>query len=200
MCRVFLVPFGRRHSLLGSSAPHWGLGPSLRSAYRACARTPSGFHVPHVRVATGEGALSTPRTVVLTRPDASFRPPPAASQRQRPCTSVMLPPPEAQLDEASSRVHRIRPSGLPLACGPRMERGPLGLARSFAPRRYQRRTSGWGQALSTGQGLRSRRHRSTLLSTSPLVSCDLVSHLARVAAPVTAPRGRCPRSVGWRVL
>jgi hypothetical protein len=150
------------------------------------ARTPSGFHVSHVRVATGEGALSTPRTAVLTRPTASLRPPPAASQRQCPYTPAEHPSSGAQLDEASLRVHCIHPSGLPLACGPRMERAPLGFPRSFAPRRYQRRTSGWGQALSTGLGLRSRRHGSTLLPTSPLVSCDLVSHVAPVAAPGTA--------------
>ena len=90
------------------------------------ARTPSGFHVSHARVATGEGALSTPRTAVLPRPIASLRPPPAASQRQRPYTPVEHPSPGAQLDEASSRVHYIHPSGLPLACGPRMEPAPLG--------------------------------------------------------------------------
>ncbi len=31
----FLLPFGHRRSLLGSSFPRWGVGPSLRSAYRA---------------------------------------------------------------------------------------------------------------------------------------------------------------------
>jgi len=36
MCPGFLLPFGYRHSLLGSSFPRWGgVGPSLRSAYRA---------------------------------------------------------------------------------------------------------------------------------------------------------------------
>ena len=90
------------------------------------ARTPSGFHVSHARVATGEGALSTPRTAVLTRPIASLRPPPAASQRQCPYTPAEHPSSGAQLDEASLRVHCIHPSGLPLACGPRMERAPLG--------------------------------------------------------------------------
>jgi hypothetical protein len=54
--------------------------------------------------------------------------PPAASQRQRPYTPVEHPPSEAQLDEASSRVHCIHLSGLPLACGPRMERAPLGFS------------------------------------------------------------------------
>ena len=54
-------------------------------------RTPSGFHVPHVRVATGLGALSTPGTVVLMRPTAFLRSPPAVLQRQNPYTPVLLP-------------------------------------------------------------------------------------------------------------
>ena len=33
----------------------------------------------------------------------------------------------ARINEASTEVHAIHPSGLPLACDPRMERGPLGL-------------------------------------------------------------------------
>jgi hypothetical protein len=92
------------------------------------ARTPSGFHVPHPRVTTGKGALSTPRTAVLTRPIASLRPPPAASQRECPYTPAEHPSSGAQLDEASLRVHCIHPSGLPLACVPRMERAPLGFS------------------------------------------------------------------------
>jgi hypothetical protein len=154
------------------------------------ARTPSGFHVSHARVATGEGALSTPRTAAPTRPIASLRPPPAASQRQRPYTPVEHPSSGAQLDEASSRVHCIHPSGLPLAGVPGWNGHPWASPRSFAPRRYQRRTSGWGQALSTGLGLRSRRHGSTLLPTSPLASCDLVSHFATVATPRHLCHGR----------
>jgi hypothetical protein len=55
--------------------------------------------------------------------------------------------------------------------------GALGLLPGcFRPRRYQRRKPEWGQALSTDLGLRSR-HVSTLLPASPLMTCDLVSHL-----------------------
>jgi hypothetical protein len=65
----------------------WGVGPSLRSAYRSLspgAGPQRGFHVPHVRVASGVGALSTPGTVVLSRPTPNLRSPPAASQRPVP--------------------------------------------------------------------------------------------------------------------
>ena len=113
--RVILSPLGGGWAFLAVGLPD-------------NARTPSGFHVSHVRVATGEGALSTPRTAVLTRPIASLRPPPAASQRECPYTPAEHPSSGAQLDEASLRVHCIHPSGLPLACGPRMERAPLGFS------------------------------------------------------------------------
>ena len=157
---------------------------SLAVGLSGSARTPSGFHVPHARVATGEGALSTPRTAVLTRPIASLRPPPAASQRQRPCTPVEHPSSGAQLDGASSRVHWIHPADLPRPVTPGWNGSPWTSPPSSTPcrgqlRRYRRRTSGWGLALSTGLGLRSRRHRSTLLSTSPRT---------RIVRPRVAPR------------
>ena len=50
-------------------------------------------------------------------------------------------------NEVSTEVHAIHPSGLPLACGSQVERELLGFPPSFGPRRYQRRPSGWGQAL-----------------------------------------------------
>ena len=112
------------------SVARWGIGPSLRSAYR----TPllesgpqRGFHVPHVRVAAGVGALYTPGTVVLTRPTNSPRPPPAASQRHCPCTPVLLPSSEAPSNEASLRVYCIHPPGLPRPVAPGRNRHPWAL-------------------------------------------------------------------------
>ncbi len=64
-----------------------------------------------------------------------------------PYTPLQHPIAGARDNEASTRVHAIHPSGLPLACGPRMEREPLGFSPSFTPRRYQQRMSGWGQAI-----------------------------------------------------
>jgi len=54
----FLLPFGRRHSLLGSSCARWGIPPSSRPAYRqpAAAGPHRGYHVPHGRDAAGVGA------------------------------------------------------------------------------------------------------------------------------------------------
>ena len=70
-----------------------------------------------------------------SRPEGVPGPAPAASQRP-----VLSSPPPAirrrgPLDEASTRVQAIQPSGLPLAWRLRTERKPLGLSPSFAPRR-----------------------------------------------------------------
>ncbi len=62
---------------------------------------------------------------------------------------------EAPVDETSTRVQAIHPSGLPLACSPRMEQGPLGIPPSSAPRPHERRTSGRGQATEHGPKQRS---------------------------------------------
>jgi len=61
-----------------------------------------------------------------------------------------------------------------------MERGSSGFPRGSAPRRYQRRTPEWRQALSTDPELRSRQHQSVLQSACSLISCDLVSQGRRV--------------------
>ena len=95
------------------------------------------------------------------------RPAPAASQRP-----VLTSPPPAihrrgPLDEASTRVQAIQPSGLPLAWRPPTEQEPLGLPPSFAPRRPRagQRTSRWGQATEHEPGTtRSTSHQSILQS------------------------------------
>src|SRR5690242_13550600 len=74
-----------------------------------------------------------------------------------PVTPVPQAVPGCAINEASARVHwyspRAQPTpSLPLACGPRTERGPLGFPVSFAPDRYwpqQSRTSRWGQVSDT---------------------------------------------------
>jgi len=138
----------------------------------------------------------TPGTVVLSRPTALLRPPPAALQRPVPIPPVLLPSPGAASNEASQRIHLRSPVRPSPACGARMDRALLGFcAPSFTPHRYRRRMSGWGQALSTCLGLRRRHHSSTLLSASPLTACDLVSHRARILFPGSrSPGGPWPIS------
>ena len=54
ICPGFLLPFGCRHSLFGSSSPRWGVGPSLRLAYRSLSpragpHRDSTFHTHELR-------------------------------------------------------------------------------------------------------------------------------------------------------
>jgi hypothetical protein len=94
------------------------------------------------------GALYTPGTAVLTRPAglAGRRMPLHSGQSLHPDAD---PPPELLITRHHQGFTAVHPSGLPLACGPRVEQEPLGFSPSFTPHRYRRRMSGWGQALST---------------------------------------------------
>jgi hypothetical protein len=51
ICPVFLLPFGHRHSLLGSSISRWRIGPPSRSAYPGITRCqdPSGVPTFHTQ-------------------------------------------------------------------------------------------------------------------------------------------------------
>ena len=64
---------------------------------------------------------------MLTQTDHDHRPAPGASQRRVPAPRHNLHHCAAPLDEPSTRVQAIRPSGLPLARGRRMDRQPLRL-------------------------------------------------------------------------
>src|ERR1035437_7934083 len=96
---------------------------------------------------TGVGASYAPRTAMLTRPSPAFQPAPAASQRPVPKPCAHNPPAGGWDDEVSTQFAAMHRSVLPLACGSKVERELLGFPPSLGPRRYQRRPSGWGQAL-----------------------------------------------------
>lgn len=143
----FLLPFGHRHWLLGSSCARWGIEPSSRSAYRPpkLAGPQRGCRVAHEQAATGQGASFIPGTVVRSRPATILRPAPAALLRPVPTAPLEQPIGGGHFHETSSKVHRIHPSprgnwqsprsrktiqppaGLLLARGPRMEQRPLRL-------------------------------------------------------------------------
>ena len=104
-----------------SSDARRGIGPSLRSAYRA--RLPPGprrgYRVPHERAATGVGAPCTPRTAVLLPADKGSSAGACRFSAASPCTPLpAFHPARFELDEASTGVQAIHPSGLPLTCGP----------------------------------------------------------------------------------
>ena len=109
------------------------------------ARTRTGFPRSALRDTTGVGASSTPGTAVLSRPDAvpGQRLPLPSGQSLHPAPTSHR---GATHHEASTEVHAIHPSGLPLACSPRMEREPSGVPLCSAPRRYRQRTTGRGRA------------------------------------------------------
>jgi hypothetical protein len=148
----FLLPFGRRPSLLGSSCARWGIEPSSRSADRITHRFTGphrGCRVAHEQDAIGQGALFTPGTVVRSRPATILWPAPAAFQRPVPTAPFELPTTGGHLHEASSRVHSrspIVPSRSPprtgslpaptdllLACARRVDGRPWAFPRASHP-------------------------------------------------------------------
>jgi hypothetical protein len=114
----------RQHSLVGSSCPAKGLrSPSVGLPKRRRRLDPDGFpRSTRTSCDRGERPLS-PKTAVLPRPTLSLRPPLPLSSGQS-YTLALHPIQRAQPNETSSRFTGIHPSGLPLACDPRMLQKP----------------------------------------------------------------------------
>jgi hypothetical protein len=185
----FLLPFGCRPSLLGSSCARWGVESSSPSAYRITngSPDPSGCRVSHEHDATGQDALFTPGTVMRSQPATNLRPAPAASQRPVPIPRLNFPP-TGDLHEASSRVHSrspITPAGgtaqgwkpagshrsSPRLCPP-SGTGDLGLCTpSFAPQSPATHVR-WRRALRTGP------------STTPSASAERMSRSSLISVAV----------------
>jgi hypothetical protein len=171
----FLLPFGCRPWLFGSSFARWGVRPSLRSAYRReCLRTPSGLpRSTRARYDRGGCPLHS-GTAMLSRLAKNPQPAPAASQRP-----VLHPAGTSHLRSQRSRsiirgsVAFTRPVfPLPVVCG--WNAGPWAFPPSSAPSRYRQRTSGWRLALSTGQEYAadvSRRASDQRIHSSRAASC-----------------------------
>ena len=172
----FLLPFGSRHSLLGHPVPARDLGlPYGRLTGHHLVTGPGrGYHVPHLRDTTGMGALSTPGTAVLSRPDAvpgqrlpllsgqSLHPAPASHQRGSSLRGI----------NGGSRDSPVRSA--PHLWPPGWDGRSLGFPLCSAPRCYQRRTTGRGRAMSTHPELRDRHSRPSNPRVQ-LARCDLVS-------------------------
>ena len=124
-----------------------------------------GFHVPHIRVTAGLGALFTPRpSGALT---AGPIPPAAACplyQGPGPITPAFIPSPGAIYYEASSRVHSrspARPSPLPVIPGWNGDLlGSIPGLRTPAGRTCGARQGG-GRASSTRPELHDRHYRTS---------------------------------------
>ena len=90
----------------------------------------------------------------------------------------------------------VSPSGLPLACNTRSERAPLGFPLSFAPSRYQPRTSRRGQVWNTDLKSHLRlNHTEPPKWTDPLIACDFVSHFPDLPHPARHASSRSSASV-----
>src|SRR4051812_24945765 len=126
-CPGFPLPFGCRHSLLGHQIPAKGLGlPHGRLTGRTAPDLDGGYRVSHARATTGVGASCVPRTTVLLPTERAPQPASAASLRPVPALRDHIPPAELTVTRHQPEVQVLHPSGLPLACSPRMERAPLG--------------------------------------------------------------------------
>jgi hypothetical protein len=181
--RAFLLPFGHRHSLLGHPVPALEFGlphgrltsTPVRDRVR---RTGRGFHVPHAQDTAGVGRPLHPgdsgvHTAVTNSTAAACRISATASLPARhpiPTRTVLL-----TRHQRGFPISRPMPS-LPLTCDPQSEQEPLGFPVSFAPSRYQPRTSRWGRPLDTDPKSR-RRHQPTSNQRSSLAASDFTSHV-----------------------
>jgi hypothetical protein len=127
LCPVFPLPFGRRHSLLGHRVPAEGSASSQSAHLPATLPDLDGvptFHTSEMRLGW---APHTPGTVVSSRLKARY----STGTCRFPAASPLHPAGTSHRRDSSVTRHRrvftrVHPSGLPLACDPRMERGSLG--------------------------------------------------------------------------
>ena len=149
-----------------ASCSRRGVPLPSRSAYQAAsAWTRRDFHVPHIRVTTGLGALFTPRP---SGAHTAGPIPPAAAcplyQGPGPITPAFIPSPGAIYYEASSRVHSRSPARPSPSPGDPLDgSGALGLfpgLRTPTGRTCGARQGG-GRASSTRPELHDRHRRTS---------------------------------------
>ena len=183
----FLLPFGHRHSLPGSSCARWGIPLSSRSACRRLSRrTPSGLSRSACdRYGRGGCPLNPGDSGALpasqVRLTGTRRLPTAG-----PCSPASCNPPARVL---MTRRHRgfthVHPSGLHQPVVSRVEREPLGLSPGFAPCSYPQRTPGRGRSLRTGPG-------ATSPTSADLPSTSATHHMRPHVAPPGSATMRGP--------
>ena len=184
----FLLPFGRRPSLLGASCPARGFRPSYDrpTAPPAGGADPSGvsmFRTRETRLA--QGALCTPGAAVPTRPEFF----PAAACRfstASPVAPDCNPPRDVLLTRHQQGFTVIHPTpAFPSPVTPGGT-GPLGFPLSFAPSR-----AGPGNARQGGDRPGHCPDYVSGISQPPstysLTTCDLTSQrAANLCSPLTS--------------
>jgi len=167
----------------------------LRSAYQHNRAGPRRVTTFRTREMRPERAPSLPRDLRCSRgPVIIPGPPPAALPRHgsyHPGTAVTHP--GLPVTRHQSRVHVLRPPGLPLTRGPRMTRGTLRLSpglRTHADR-TRARTPGQGQAQSTSPEQRHQHYVMLALQSARFTRnmCDLVSHSSSGTCSPAPPPG-----------
>jgi hypothetical protein len=152
----------RRHSLPGRPVPARESGfpyGQLAGNAQAAPPDPDGVSTFRTHEIRPGRVSSLPRGRRCSRGHRDVR-----GRRLPPCNGWPLPPRhypptrDVRLTRHQRGFRVIHPSGLPLACGTRSERAPLGFPLSFAPGRYQPRTSGRGRVWNTNPKSRLRHH------------------------------------------
>jgi hypothetical protein len=126
-----------------SSDTRQGIQPSSRSAYRQ-RRTLTGLPRSTRTSCDRGGCLLYPEDGDAHPVDHLSSTGACRFPAASPYTPLRHPIYGDYAHEASTEVHAIHPSGLPLACSPRMERRPLGFSPELhtPPAHHRRRTSG----------------------------------------------------------
>jgi len=104
-----------------------GSSASLAFGLPGTARTPTGLSRSARSRPDRGGCPLYPGATVFPRPAPSHRPPLPLPSGQ-PYPQRRFPSPGASMSRHQRGFACAHPSGLPLACGPRMERAPLGLS------------------------------------------------------------------------
>ena len=148
LCPGFLLPFGHRHPLFGSSCSRPGTGPSSRPAYRPPpgARTRTGLPRSAPARYGRDGCPLYPGDGGALPARCRARPSPAASQQPVPAPRCRIPPAGLRFTRHQRGFTRFTRPACPWPVAPRMGRETLGLSLCSAPRRYRQRTTGQGRA------------------------------------------------------
>ena len=193
LCPVFPMPFGRRHSLLGHPVPAEGsasltVGPPASSAARNSTGFPRSTRARNDRggrpLYPGDGGVLPVEGSLFNR----HLPLPSGQSLHPADTSHRRDPNVTRHPQGFTRVH---PSGLPLACDPRMGRGSLG----FFPELRTPPLPATHVRAGTGHG----HWPGTTPSTSVEPPIGAFTHLVRprVAPSRRSRSARSLRSTAW---
>jgi hypothetical protein len=190
-CPGFLSPFGRRPSLDGPPVPARELGlpyGRLTSDHQR-SLDPDGVSVFRTREARPGRVPPLPRgggvpTAAWSAATVTCRFPAASPAPRR-----NVPSPGPSVTRHQQRFTLVHPSGLSLACSPRMERVPLGMN----PELQTPRLLATPVRAGTGTRTLARDHilnRSASNRCDPLNACDLTSHApSEPCMPLVAAHG-----------